>query len=1765
MSQRRLARNNRAAVSRLQQAVRTLIEPMERRVLLSGLVDLSLLDSPTYTVPVPATSAGKLGAPTQHVTAVADADLWYLSRQFDQQTLGKLDKVLTPLQVLLSRDLQNGAAPLTDVASETINGSRYSDVYNVLDNRPHVEVYVDDVKTAEPYLKSIGMEVRDTFSMGGWEIVGGFLPVGSILALADTPGLKAARPSDVTRPDGVGFTDSQGTVTNQWEALTRADVWTAIRAADNGSGIDVGVISDSVNRVGTGLTQSYNAGNLPNPITVVEDAGSGVDEGRAMLELIYDVAPGANLFFHSAYGVSGHAAAFDRLRDQGVDIIADDIPNFSEPVFQQGPISIATEEVYTTSSVLSFLSAGNRNDEGYAATWSNGDADRLHNFLGGDETLEFTLAAGGDQTIYLHWDQPWGGSGLDIDIRVYDRNPDGSVGALLFDSNQDNTPMGFPIGNPIETLSFTNTSGSAKSYHVAFIVEDGPADGSLAAGRQLQMYMPDSDNEITWLDNYTNDEPAINPNRNADSVFVIGAVPWNNPGTIEGFSSRGPITRYYSDGGSAYGTPVTLNYPNFHAADGTSTGTTGFGNFFGTSAAAPNAAAVGALVLDVAGSSGRGDLTFTQMFNIFRDTAVGTNAGGAWSNTYGYGRIDALGAGFAAKGPTYREVAVELNQFGDSLLGTQNLFGITDVDGFYFATDAGGNTTITASDITASLDPAIMLYRDSLSGYSAYRAHDFDSGPGDDAQLTYSVSGLTLYNVEVFNQTLNTVSSDFNLSINGPSAFVTNLTLDANGDATLSGQSIQTDDADYYRIFVPTTSDGTLTITVTPTGSLTLDPVFNVYDSAGNQVVRRNAAGVGAAETTTLTGLIPGTEYVIRVAASAYATTGDFTLSVNFGMLLPSNLPASSAESFLGLKHTGIGVNSEFFNDANINFAGDVDSYIFAGHTGSGTYTIDVSRASGTVHPVIGVYDGTTGNLISFANNLTNAASNTLSFAGSLWTRYVVAFADNNNTDTGNLDITVTTPSTGGFAGDNVAIDAEGAGADSNDSLILHDTNFYRFTVPANGTGQVTVHVTPRSSAATDVAFMVFDATNTPIGDSYIAAAGARDTLSLAGLTPGAEYYVSVLGRNYETTGGYRVDVEATLKRGTVYGTKFHDLDGDGVIDGGDFGLSGWQIYADLNGNDSFTQNWLNRVAEPDSFLANTIVNGYYPGVTLTAVGTGVTTNDVTVVDNANASTSARVFANDFSGDYLWGQSTDELNAAFSRAVTSVSIDFISDDASDVGRLVAFNSANVAIATYTTASLGTGISETMTVTRSQGDIAYVRAYGLGADAGLLDNLHFTFGEPTSITNVSGGYSLTSIPGGSFAVREILQSGWSQSGPTGGEHSINITSNGQTFTGRDFFNYQSATLSGRKWHDANRNGVFDGGEAALAGWTIYLDLNNNKVLDFGEPNTVTTGSGTYSFSVAPGTYRVREVQQAFWEHTAPAGNVHVQSVTSGQVVNGLDFGNYRQIDFGDAPAPYPTLLADNGARHYLTGLRLGSTLDREYDGQPGSLANLDDNTTADDEDGVFFLNILKPGTNVTIRVVASAAGKVNGWIDLNRDGDWNDPIDVVLNNVNVNPGVNDFNFTVPVIANLGVSFGRFRISTAGGLAPTGLASDGEVEDYRVFVSNAIRGDVNCDGLVNNQDISPFVPLLTNPDGYAAAYPNCDPLAGDVNGDGVINNQDIAPFVALLTGPRPGGDAQPRSLARLATPVRGKTATILPNDDSSRSISRTIFADGEPIAA
>jgi hypothetical protein len=159
------------------------------------------------------------------------------------------------------------------------------------------------------------------------------------------------------------------------------------------------------------------------------------------------------------------------------------------------------------------------------------------------------------------------------------------------------------------------------------------------------------------------------------------------------------------------------------------------------------------------------------------------------------------------------------------------------------------------------------------------------------------------------------------------------------------------------------------------------------------------------------------------------------------------------------------------------------------------------------------------------------------------------------------------------------------------------------------------------------------------------------------------------------------------------------------------------------------------------------------------------------------------------------------------------------------------------------------------------------------------------------------------------------------------------------------------------------------------------------------------------------------------------------------------------DFGDAPAPYPTLLANDGARHIIpfTGatLYLGAVPpDAETNGQPNATATGDNIAGVNDEDGVALPSVFTRSTGSNVTVIASASGILNAWIDWNANGNWNDAGEQIIANAAVSAGANVFNIVAPTNVVAGTSFARFRLSSQSGLGPTGQAPDGEVEDYIV---------------------------------------------------------------------------------------------------------------------
>ena len=148
------------------------------------------------------------------------------------------------------------------------------------------------------------------------------------------------------------------------------------------------------------------------------------------------------------------------------------------------------------------------------------------------------------------------------------------------------------------------------------------------------------------------------------------------------------------------------------------------------------------------------------------------------------------------------------------------------------------------------------------------------------------------------------------------------------------------------------------------------------------------------------------------------------------------------------------------------------------------------------------------------------------------------------------------------------------------------------------------------------------------------------------------------------------------------------------------------------------------------------------------------------------------------------------------------------------------------------------------------------------------------------------------------------------------------------------------------------------------------------------------------------------------------------------------------EFGNAPAPYPSLLSSNGARHLIVpGYQLGTT----------NIASTDARTNVLGNDGVSFLTALSPGQRAAIQVVATASGYLNCWIDYATNGSWADLLDQAFTNVALVSGTNTLDFTVPpgAVVTPG-TWARFRFSSATNLSFTAEAPDGEAEDYQVAI-------------------------------------------------------------------------------------------------------------------
>jgi len=251
-----------------------------------------------------------------------------------------------------------------------------------------------------------------------------------------------------------------------------------------------------------------------------------------------------------------------------------------------------------------------------------------------------------------------------------------------------------------------------------------------------------------------------------------------------------------------------------------------------------------------------------------------------------------------------------------------------------------------------------------------------------------------------------------------------------------------------------------------------------------------------------------------------------------------------------------------------------------------------------------------------------------------------------------------------------------------------------------------------------------------------------------------------------------------------------------------------------------------------------------------------------------------------------------------------------------------------------------------------------------------------------------------------------------------------------------------------WLDFDGDGVFGAGERIFTGEPVVAGAN---ALTFPVPCDAVPGQRFSRFRLSSAG-------------VAGPGGPSVDGEVEDYAVTVLG------ADFGDDPDSYPTTFAAGGPFHTVDpslGLYLGACVDTESDGQPGVGADGDDvnggSTTVgscsggDDEDGVTFDTLVTACKPATVTVTASAPGLLDGWVDFDLDGGFGEAGDQVFAAQALAAGANTLTFNVPCTATDGETYARFRLSTAGGLPPTGPADDGEVEDYRLSADDSDLGD------------------------------------------------------------------------------------------------------------
>jgi subtilisin family serine protease len=539
--------------------------------------------------------------------------------------------------------LQKAAARRASPAESTRGVKHKLPALRAADGYVSVSIYGDDLPALRAQLVAKGLTHAQTHDTA----VSGRAPVAALRDMAATHGLKFLRP--VLATTRRHSAPPRGRVISQGDRSLRADL-ARRETGVTGRGVRVGVLSDSFDCAPgpfvegapfTRAAEDVRNGDLPRDIRVLKDLAAEpssdcFDEGRAMMQLIHDVAPGSPLAFYTAFeSQEDFAAGIRALAEAGSQVIVDDVIYFAEPMFEDGIIAQAVDDVYR-DGVAYFSSAGNDARLSYESRFrlsaESGISGPRHDFAPGravDGLQRATASAFSATLLSFQWDQPSlsangrRGAQSDLDLWFYDEN--GEPYEICTDDPEQVVCQipGIDVnvdGDAVETPIMVNFSDQDLVVQIGVELYEGPAPN------YIKYVWFDLDAGEFAVDEYDTASGTVYGHANAAGAEAVGAAAWYQteewgsplrpqcfPACLNSFSSAGGTPVFFGPDGRRLPFAQLRLKPGVTGPDGGNTsfflfdldfeipGTSepdGLPNFFGTSASAPHVAAVAALMLD---------------------------------------------------------------------------------------------------------------------------------------------------------------------------------------------------------------------------------------------------------------------------------------------------------------------------------------------------------------------------------------------------------------------------------------------------------------------------------------------------------------------------------------------------------------------------------------------------------------------------------------------------------------------------------------------------------------------------------------------------------------------------------------------------------------------------------------------------------------------------------------------------------------------------------------------------------------------------------------------------------------------------------------------------------------------------------------------------------------------------------------------------------------------------------------------------------------